>query len=186
MLCLGTFLLCTIRTYSWVSGDRKTVLSGVVQASEGIYFRHLKEVHALEAGTKLNLAKTLMITFLLTVFLETVIMTDDVVSGYTVNTYGQAAAGTFYVLLVLILVVGLYGVSLVWRERKVGYAILLVISFLFALDALSELTGFGGEISVTQIAASTGPFFVWAIITASVVSISSFILSIYGLARKHH
>ncbi len=120
-------------------------------------------------------SKTLAATSLLSIFLMTLHSTDDVLR----NEFG-GLQGLVVAALVLILIVWLYGISLVLRERKGGYIISLVISLFFSFIALAHITG-DGDVPLSQIAATTGPFFVWVVIALGVTSISSLVLSIYGL-----
>ncbi len=120
-------------------------------------------------------SKTLTATSLLSIFLMTLHSTDEVLR----NEFGSLQ-GLVTAALVLILIVWLYGISLVLRERRGGYIISLVISLYISSIALAHMTG-DGDVSLSQIAAATGPFFVWVVIALGVTSISSLVLSIYGL-----
>ncbi len=120
-------------------------------------------------------SKTLTVTSLLSIFLMTLHSTDDVLRNEFGSLQGPGTA-----VLVLILIVWLYGISLVLREKKAGYIISLVISLFFSFVALAHITG-DGDVPLSQIAATTGPFFVWVVIALGVTSISSLVLSIYGL-----
>ncbi len=137
----------------------------------------------MEAASKLDASRTLSLAFVLTIFLTTVHLADDIVRNEFATIYGPSSTGLIVTVFTLVLVLGLYGVGLVLRGRRRGYLITLVLSFVYSFIAISHMTGYG-DVPVTQIATSSGVFFVWVVIAMGVTSISSFVLSVYGLTRK--
>jgi hypothetical protein len=115
-------------------------------------------------------------TSLLAVFFMTLHFTDDVIR----KVDGADQGGFAGLLMMLILVVWMYGI--LWlSERRSGYIINLIISFLGLIIPVGHLTGIGGEATLGQIATSSGPFFSWAVIGLGVTLSSSLIFSAHLL-----
>ena len=121
-----------------------------------------------------NLPRTLTIASLLSILLMTLHQTDDILR----NQDGVAKGGVGSLVVVLGLIVWLYA-TLMLGERRAGYVINLVFSFLASAIAVGHMTGV--DVSAGQIATSSGALFVWVVIAMGVTSISSLILSAYGL-----
>ena len=115
-------------------------------------------------------------TSLLAIFFMTLHFTDDVIR----KVDGADQGGFAGLLMILILVVWLYGI--LWlAERKSGYIINLIFSFLMLIIPVGHLTGIGGEATLGQIATSSGPFFSWVVIGLGVTLSSSLIYSAHLL-----
>jgi hypothetical protein len=111
-------------------------------------------------------------TSLLAIFFLTLHMTDDVIR----KANGADQGGFSSILLLLVIVVWLYGI--LWlTERKSGYMISLIISFLAAVIPVAHLIGLGGDALPGQIASSSGPFFVWVVWGLGVTVIPSLVFS---------
>ena len=111
-------------------------------------------------------------TSLLAIFFLTLHITDDVIR--TADGADQGGFGSLFLLLVI--VVWLYGI--LWlTERKSGYIISLIISFLMSVIPVAHLTGLGGDALPGQIATSSGPFFVWVVWGLGVTVIPSLVFS---------
>lgn len=117
-------------------------------------------------------------TSLLAVFFITLHYTDDVLR----KVDGLDQGGVTGLIAVLILVVWLYAI-LVLPERKSGYIIGLIVSLLNSIIPIGHTTGIGEEATLGQIAASSGPFFVWVVFGLGVTVIPSLILSAVLLFR---
>jgi hypothetical protein len=117
-------------------------------------------------------------TSLLAIFFITLHYTDDVIR----KVDGADQGGSRVLIAVLILVVWLYAI-LVLTDRKSGYIIGLIVSLLNSIIPIGHLTGIGGEATLGQIATSSGPFFVWAVIALGLTVFPSLILSAYLLFR---
>jgi len=97
-------------------------------------------------------------TSLLAIFFLTLHITDDVIRK--ADGADQGGFGSLFLLLVI--VVWLYGI--LWlNERKSGYIISLISSFLMSVIPVAHLTGLRGDALPGQIAASSGSFFVWVV-----------------------
>lgn len=118
---------------------------------------------------KLNL--TLMIASLLSIVLMTFHMTDDIVRGMEPGTL-------FDLILVPILAVWLYG-TLVLRERRSGYVIVLVASLLGLLVPVIHMKGAGVGGAIAK--SSGGFFFIWTLMALAVSSLFSVMLSARAL-----
>ena len=122
-----------------------------------------------------NLPRTLAIASLLSIVLMTLHQTDDILR----NQEGVAEGGVLSVVVVLGLIVWLFG-TLMLAERRSGYVINLVFSFLASAVAVGHMTG-AGDVVVGKIATTSGAFFVWVVVALGVTAISALILSAYGL-----
>jgi hypothetical protein len=115
---------------------------------------------------------TLTVASLLSILFMTFHHTDDILRG-------MISGGVSNLFVVPILVVWLYGTTLVLAERRAGYVIILVLSLLGSGIPVIHMTGkgVGGDI-----AKSSGAFFfVWTLIALGVTALFSVILSARGL-----
>ena len=117
-------------------------------------------------------------TSLLAIFFITLHYTDDVIR----KVRGMDQGGIAVLFAVLIIVVWLYAI-LMLTERKSGYIIGLIVSLLNSIIPIGHLTGIGGEATLGEIATSSGPFFVWAVLGLALTVFPSLILSAYLLFR---
>lgn len=109
---------------------------------------------------------------LLTILFLTLHLTDDVLR----KSSGMDQPGFSGLVVVLILVAWLYGI-LRLEGRRAGYIIGLLGSFMASFIAVGHLTGVGGDVFVSEIADSSGAFFVWAVFVLGVTGITSLIFS---------
>ena len=115
--------------------------------------------------------RTLTITSLVSVFLFTLHLADDIVRGYEPGTWSNAAAFPMFTLW-------MYG-ALVLAGRRSGYVILLLGSILSMCAPATHMMGrgLGGEI-----AKSPGALlFIWTIVLQGVTGLFSFVLAVQGL-----
>ena len=112
----------------------------------------------------------LTIFFLLSIFLATLHLADDIVRG-------MSPGGLLNLIAVVICVVWLYG-ALILTERRSGYIIILVASLLVMGIPAVHLKGLGVGFGTHR---SNGLFFVWTLLAVGVVSFFSVILSIRAL-----
>jgi len=113
----------------------------------------------------------LMIASLLSIILMIFHMTDDIVRGMEPGTL-------FDLIIVPILAVWLYG-TLVLRERRPGYIIVLVASLLGLLVPIIHMKGAGVGGAIAK--SSGGFFFIWTLIALGVTSLFSVMLSARAL-----
>ena len=117
----------------------------------------------------------LTITSLLSILFMTFHFADDVVRG-------MEPGGFKNIIGVLILVIWLYGTTLVLAERRSGYVIILVLSLLGSGIPVIHMRGRG--LVGGDIANSSGVFFwVWTLLALGVTTLFSVILSARGLWR---
>jgi hypothetical protein len=115
----------------------------------------------------------LTIASLLSILFMSFHHSDDVVRG-------MAPGRLSNLVPVLILVVWLYGTTLVLAERRSGYVIILVLSLLGSGIPVIHMMGSG--LVGGDIAKSSGAFFfVWTLIALGVTTLFSVILSARGL-----
>ena len=81
---------------------------------------------------------------------------------------GMDQGGIAVLFAVLMLVVWLFAILLL-TERKFGYMISLIASLLNSLIPLCHLTGMAGVATPGEILTSSGPFFVWVVLTLATV-----------------
>jgi len=121
----------------------------------------------------------LTITSLLTLLFVSLHHADDVVRGY--------APGKFSNLIpIVVLAIWLYGSKLVLDERRSGYILILVLSFLVSGIPVVHMTGAG--VAGGRIANSHGAFFfVWTLIMLGAFSLFSVLLAareLWSLRRR--
>lgn len=111
---------------------------------------------------------------LLSIFLMTLHMADDIVRGF--DTVRSIA------FLVPILVIWSYG-TLVLAGRRSGYVIVLLGSLVATLVPVIHFRG-TGAVASGEIARTNGAFlFVWALIALGVTALFSVVLAVLGLWR---
>ena len=116
---------------------------------------------------------TLTIASLLSILFFTLHLTDDIVRGIEEGGFSNLTA-------VPILVLWLYGTTLVLAERRSGYVIILVFSLL--ASGIPVLHARGAGLAGGRIANSGGIFFwVFTLLALGVTSLFSVILSSRGL-----
>ena len=120
----------------------------------------------------MNRTVLLTITSLLSIFLMTVHLSDDVVRGFEPGS-------TKNIIGVLIMVVWLYG-TLVLAGRRSGYIIILLASLLASLAPVAHMLRAG--LVGGRVANSSGMlFWVWTLITLQVTAIFSVVLAARAL-----
>ncbi len=90
----------------------------------------------------------------------------------------DATINPFYALVYLV------GIAVSWNQKRIGYAILLVLSSLSTWGFLGHTTGLTPP-NLVEIGRSSGVSFVFVVLIGEVSSMSALILSIYGIARRH-
>ncbi len=116
----------------------------------------------------------LTITSLLSILFFTLHLADDIVRGFEPGGLSNLVGG------VLISVVWLYGTT-VLAERRSGYIIMFLGSFLSLAVPVIHMRGKGVGIASGIANSSGGFFFVWMLIAIGVTGLFSVILSAHGL-----
>jgi hypothetical protein len=117
-------------------------------------------------------------TALLAIVFLSLHLTDDVLR----KADGADKGGFTGLLVLLVMVVWVYGI--LWlAERKSGYIISLIASLMTSVIPIAHIMGLGGDALPGEIAASSGPFFVWVVFGIGVTAISAAIFSAYLLLR---
>jgi hypothetical protein len=114
----------------------------------------------------------LTIASLLSILFSTFHLTADIIRG-------MEKGGASNLVAVPILVVWLYG-TLVLAERRSGYVIIILGSFLASSMPVIHMTGAGVGAQVAK-APSGAFFFVWTLLALGVTGLFSVILSARGL-----
>jgi len=112
----------------------------------------------------------LTIASLLSILFGTFHLADDI-------NRGMSPGGLPNLLGVVICVVWLYG-TLVLAERRSGYVIILVASFLLMGVPVIHMSGVGVGFGTTR---SGGVFFIWTLLAMGVTALFSVTLSVRGL-----
>ena len=112
----------------------------------------------------------LTIASLLSILLSTFHLADDIARG-------MSPGGLPNLFAVVICVVWLYG-TLVLAERRSGYVIILLLSFLSMGIPVIHMRGVGVGFGTVR---SGGFFFVWTLLALGVTSLFSVILSVRAL-----
>lgn len=122
----------------------------------------------------------LIVTSLLSILLFTLHLADDIVRG-------MEPGGVSNLIAVPILVIWLYG-TLVLAERRSGYVITLLGSFLGMIVPVVHFRAAGGVVH-GEIAKSSGAFFfVWTMIALGVTAMFGVVLAareLWRLRRSH-
>jgi hypothetical protein len=116
----------------------------------------------------------LTIASLLSILLFMFHLTDDITRGFEKGGLSNLIGGT------LISVVWLYG-TLVLAERRSGYIISLLLSFLSLGVPVIHMRGKGVGIASGIANSSGGFFFIWTLIALGVTGLLAVILSARGL-----
>lgn len=122
-----------------------------------------------------NLPRTLTIASLLSILLFALHQTDDILR----NQDGVADGGFLGVVVMLGAVIWIYG-TLMLAERKSGYVISLIFAAIASFVAIGHTTGVG-DVVVGEIAATSGPFFVFVVVALGFTATTALVLSAYGL-----
>jgi len=122
----------------------------------------------------MNRSIMLTITSLLSILFFTLHLADDIVRGFEPGGLLNLVGG------VLISVVWLYG-TLVLSERRSGYIIMLLGSFLSLAVPVIHMKGKGVGIASGIANSSGGFFFIWMLIALGVTALFSVILAVRGL-----
>jgi len=116
----------------------------------------------------------LTIASLLSMLFGTFHLASDIVYGYEPGT-------VINLIIVPIVVVWLYA-TLVLAERRSGYIIILLFSFLSLAAPIVHMKGKGIGLASSRLANTSGHFFfVWTLIALGVTALFSVILSARGL-----
>ena len=118
----------------------------------------------------------------LTVFLVILLVADDVVRGEAAQFGGVGVEALFFILLSTLWV---FGIGWAWKERKLGYGIVLVLSSLGFFFSLLNFFGLGVP-SLEAIAAfytseAVSVFFIFTYLAGGLTSLMAALLSLYAL-----
>ena len=121
----------------------------------------------------------------LTVFLGLLIGADDVVRGEAAQLGG---VGVYALGGILFLTAYLFGIGWAWKERRLGYGIILVGSAVAFLRTFAVIFGLGNPGLEAIVAAYTseavGVFFVFVYLAIALTSLMALFLSIYALVVR--
>ncbi len=121
----------------------------------------------------------------LTVILGLPLLADDVVRGEAAQLGGDV--GGFALILILLSTLYVFGIGWAWKERRLGYGIVLGVSLFSFVAILLNFFGLGGFPSLTAIAAAytseaVGIFLVFTYLAYGLTSLMALLLSIYTVA----
>ena len=113
------------------------------------------------------------ITSLLAILFTSLHHADDVVRGMAPGKFSN-------IIPIVVLAIWLYGTILVLSERRSGYTIVLVLSFLVLGVPVIHMTG-SGFAGPRIINGGRAFFFVWTLVMMGATALLSVILSVQGL-----
>ena len=113
------------------------------------------------------------ITSLLAILFTSLHHADDVVRGMAPGKFSN-------IIPIVVLAIWLYGTILVLSERRSGYIIVLVLSFLVLGIPVIHMTG-SGFAGPRIVNAGGAFFFVWTLVMMGATALLSVILSVRGL-----
>ena len=138
--------------------------------------------------TEKSLEKKGIVVFgALTVFLLLLHGPDEIARGAAAQNYASVGLGPAILFLILLLTLYSFGVGWSWKERKLGYVIVLVLSpiaFLrFLFHAFSSDPGMSLEaIAAGYTSEAIGVFFVFVYMAFGLTSLMTFILTLHTLS----
>ncbi len=125
----------------------------------------------------------------LTVFLLLLHAADEVARGEAAQQYAGVGVGGALTLLILLLTLYVFGIGWTWKERKLGYVTVLVLSstaFLrFLENAFSPTVSQSLEgIAPAYTSEAVGAFFLFIYLAFGLTSLMALLLSLYALAVR--
>ena len=124
----------------------------------------------------------------LTVFLLLLHATDEIARGAAAQQYAGVGVGGATTFLILLLIPYIFGIGWTWKERKLGYGIVLVLSAIGFLRTLATIFGLGTTDLEAVFAAYTseavGVFIVFVYLAIALTSLMALFLSIYALVVR--
>ncbi len=139
-------------------------------------------------GEKRLTTKGIVFFGALTVFLLLLHAADEIARGRAAQQYAGFGAGAAGLVLVLAMVAFVFGIGWTWKERKLGYVIVLVGSAVAFLRTFAVILGLGNPGLEAIVAAYTseavGVFFVFVYLAVALTSLMALFLSIYALAVR--
>ena len=125
----------------------------------------------------------------LTVFLLLLHSVDEIARGESARQYSGVSPGSATTFFILLLVLYVFGIGWTWKERKLGYVIVLVMSPFAFLRFFFHAYSLFGSVSLEGIAAAytseaAGAFFVFSYMALGLTSLMTLILSINALAVR--
>jgi len=113
---------------------------------------------------------------------------DDIARGEAAQNYASFGVGAATLFLILLLVLYVFGIGLAWKERRLGYGIVLVGSAGAFLRTFAVIFGLGNPDLEALFAAYTseavGVFFVFVYLAIALTSLMALFLSIYALVVR--
>ena len=123
----------------------------------------------------------------LTVFLLLLHATDEIARGAAAQQYAGVGVGGAVTFLILLLIPYIFGLGWTWKERKLGYVIVLVfspIAFLRFLGVAFSRFGSLEAIAPAYTSEAVGAFFIFIYLAFALTSLMALLLSIYALAVR--
>ena len=133
--------------------------------------------------------KVLVFFGALTAFLLLLHSVDEISRGESARQYSGVSVGSATTFFILLLVLYVFAIGWTWKERKLGYVIVLVMSPFAFLRYLFHAYSLFGGVSLEGIAAAytseaAGAFFVFSYMALGLTSLMTLILSINALAVR--
>ena len=136
----------------------------------------------MKALEKSSWLKALVATSFTSMLFGMIHVSDAIVREEIGNASLEALDAT---LNVLYSVAYLVAIAVSWNQKRGGYVVLLALSSLSAWGLLGHATGFTPP-NLTEIGKTSGVFSVFTVLAGAVASLSTIILSAYGISRRGH
>lgn len=124
----------------------------------------------------------------LTVFLLLLHSAEEISRGASAQQYAGVGLGPAVLFLILLLILYLFGIGLAWKQRRLGYGIVLVASAGAFLRTFAVIFGLGNPDLEAVFAAYTteavGVFIVFVYLAIALTSLMALFLSIYALVVR--
>lgn len=134
-------------------------------------------MNALEKSSWL---KALVATSFISMLFGLIHVSDAIVREEIGNASLEALDAT---LNVFYAVAYLAAIAVSWNQKRAGYVILIALSSLNTWGFFGHMTGITPP-NLTEIGETSGVFFVFVVLAGAVASLSTIILSVYGLSRR--
>jgi len=122
----------------------------------------------------------LVVASLMSVLFGLIHVSDAIVRLEMGSVSGETLDATINPLFAVLY---LGGVAASWNLKRIGYALVLILSSLSTWGFLGHSTGLTSP-NVVEIGRASGVLFVFVVLIGEVVSLSAVILSIYALGKR--
>ena len=124
----------------------------------------------------------------LTVILLLLHAAEEIARGAAAQQYAGVGVGGAVTFFILLLVLYLFGIEWAWKERRLGYGIVLVGSAVAFARTSAQIFGSGTtdleDVFAAYTSEAVGVFFVFVYLAIALTSLMALFLSIYALVVR--